>query len=272
MFLYTPIEAVQAYWNKRPCNIRHSTKEIGTMEYFEEVTSRKYLVEPHILKFADFNRWKGKKVLEIGCGIGTDTMMFAKAGAYVTAIDYSEESVKLASLRAKIYEMDDRVKFYCANAERLSREIPEDKYDLIYSFGVLHHTPNPGMALSEIKKFMNKGTELKIMVYHRDSWKALWARLRHPMWPADNAIAMHSEAQTGCPVTYSYTRFSVRELLRGLKITDMFVDHIFPYIIPLYKKYEYKKVWYFRMLPKPLFRWLEKRLGWHLCITAVLPE
>lgn len=271
MFLYTPIESVQQYWNRRPCNIRHSDKPIGTKEYFEEVESRKYMVEPHILEFADFRRWKGKKVLEIGCGLGTDTMMFARAGAKVTAVDYSEESIKLAKIRAKVYEFDN-IEFYHANAERLSREIPVEEYDLIYSFGVLHHTPNPGMAISELKKFMGKHTELRIMVYHRDSFKAMGAQLLHPFWSADKAIAMHSEAQTGCPVTYSYTTESVKTLLNGLEIKDVSIEHIFPYIVKLYKNYEYKFRWYYRMLPKPLFRFLEKRFGWHLCVTACLPE
>ena len=76
-FPETPIAAVREYWNSRPCNIRHSTKPVGTREYFDEVEARKYMVESHIPEFADFERWKGKKVLEIGCGIGTDTINFA---------------------------------------------------------------------------------------------------------------------------------------------------------------------------------------------------
>ncbi len=90
-FEQMPMGRVKEYWNQRPCNIRHSTKPLGTKEYFDEVEARKYFVEPHIPRFAQFERWRGKKVLEIGCGIGTDTINFARHGADVTAIELSEK-------------------------------------------------------------------------------------------------------------------------------------------------------------------------------------
>ena len=77
IFSEVSVDHVREYWNKRPCNIRHSPSEIGTRQYFDEVEARKYFIEPHILPFAQFERWKGKRVLEIGCGIGTDTINFA---------------------------------------------------------------------------------------------------------------------------------------------------------------------------------------------------
>ena len=111
------------------------------------------------------------------------------------------------------------------------------------------------------------------MVYNTNSYKTLWIILKYgkfQFWKRDKLIAKYSEAQTGSPVTYSYTKKSIHEFLEGFKIEDMFVDHIFPYSIPEYKNYEYKKVWYFRILPKPIFRWMEKTWGWHLCATASL--
>ena len=271
-FAEVPIQDVRNYWNARPCNIRHSTAEVGTEEYFNQVEARKYFVEPHIPAFADFEKWRGKKVLEVGCGIGTDTINFARAGAEVTAIDLSSESLALAKKRADVFGLSDKIKFYEANAEHLADFIPAEKYDLIYSFGVIHHSPHPDGILRHLREnFTHADTRLKIMVYYRYSWKVLWMVLIEggKFWKLDEIIAKHSEAQTGCPITYSYSKKTAKTLAGdGFEIDNIFVDHIFPYQIPKYVKYEYEFVWYFRMLPKAVFRWLERRMGWHLCFDA----
>jgi 2-polyprenyl-3-methyl-5-hydroxy-6-metoxy-1,4-benzoquinol methylase len=261
---------VEKYWNDRPCNIKHSNKEIGTKEYFNEVEQRKYFVEPHIPAFAEFDRWKGKKVLEIGCGIGTDTINFARAGAFVTSVDLSEHSLEVAKKRALCFGFEN-ITFYHANAEKLSEIVPIEEFDLVYSFGVIHHTPNPEKAMHEISKYMGKNSTIKIMVYNRHSWKVLWIMLTYGKFRfgnIDNWVARYSEAQTGCPVTYSYTRKTVNKLLEGFKIISVNIDHIFSFDIDEYREYRYKKVWYFRLMPKALFRSLEKCFGWHICVTA----
>ncbi len=270
-FSNIPIERVQSYWDQRPCNIRHSSKIVGTEDYFNEVEARKYLVEPHILAFAEFSRWKNKRVLEIGCGIGTDTINFARNGAQVTAIDISENSLDIARQRAKVFGLEHKITFYQANIEELSQVLPIEKYDLVYSFGVLHHTPQPNRAISQLRNYLHSGSILKIMMYHRYSWKVLQILLEYgngKFWRVDELVAQHSEAQTGCPVTYIYSRQQLSQLLCGFKDIQFQVEHIFPYLIPDYIQYRYVKAKYFRCLPKALFQWLEHRIGWHLCVTA----
>jgi ubiquinone/menaquinone biosynthesis C-methylase UbiE len=272
-FRHVPIERVKEFWDRRPCNIRHSPKPVGTREYFDEVEARKYFVEPHIPRFAQFERWRGKKVLEIGCGIGTDTINFARHGAWVTAVELSERSLEIAQKRAEVYGLSDRIRFYLGNAEELSRFVPVEPYDLIYSFGVIHHTPHPERVIAEMRHYALSGTTVKVMVYHRYSWKVLWILLTYgkgQFWRLAELVAQYSEAQTGCPVTYTFTKREIRDLLErhGFRVTEIWVDHIFPYRIPDYVRYRYVKVWYFRWMPQPLFRWLERHFGWHICVTA----
>lgn len=254
------IHTVQAYWNARPCNIRHSTQQIGTKEYFDEVEKRKYFVEPHIPEFAQFERWRGKRVLEIGCGIGTDTINFARAGAFVTAVDLSDESLKIAKRRAEVFGLQDEIEFFHANAEELASHVPPRKYDLVYSFGVIHHTPNPRSAVVQIRDYMTASSELRMMLYAKQSWKNIMIQ----------AGFDQPEAQSGCPVALTFTRREIRDLLEGFDILEIRQDHIFPFVIEKYVKYEYEIAPWFSAMPQEMFKALEKTLGWHMLITARL--
>ncbi|PCJ50625.1 MAG: methyltransferase type 12 [Gammaproteobacteria bacterium] len=250
------LKNVKDYWNLRPCNILHSQKKVGSKEYFNDVESRKYFVEPHIPDFANFNLWTSKNVLEIGCGIGTDAINFARAGANYTAIELSDESLKIAKQRFETFDLKGT--FIECNAEELSSKLPLKAYDLVYSFGVLHHTPNPQKAFKEIRKVLKDDGELRIMLYARNSWKA------HMI----NAGYDQPEAQFGCPIADTYTREQVHKILQGFKVISITQDHIFPYKIPDYKTYNYVKEDWFEAMPEDMFRSLEKSLGWHLLITA----
>jgi 2-polyprenyl-3-methyl-5-hydroxy-6-metoxy-1,4-benzoquinol methylase len=272
-FEQVPIDQVQSYWDRRPCNIRHSTKPPGTREYFDEVELRKYFVEPHIPRFAEFPRWQNKRALEIGCGIGTDTMNFARSGASVTAVELSEKSLEMARKRAEVYGLSDRIRFFHGSAEQLGQVVPPEPFDLIYSFGVIHHTPHPERVLEQLRNFARPGTTVKIMVYNRHSWKVFWILLTYGkcrFWRLKELIARYSEAETGCPVTYSYSRRELRDLMEqhGFHVKQIQIEHIFPYCIRDYVQYRYIKEWYFRWMPEPLFHALERMLGWHLCVTA----
>jgi 2-polyprenyl-3-methyl-5-hydroxy-6-metoxy-1,4-benzoquinol methylase len=267
------VTKVKEYWDRRPCNVRHSTQPMGTREYFDEVERRKYFVESHIPAFAEFERWRGKRVLEIGCGIGTDTVNFARNGARVTAVDLSDKSLEIARQRVQVYGLQDRVTFYRGNAEELNSVAPAEPYDLVYSFGVIHHTPRPERMLEQVRRYVRPGSVVKIMVYHRRSWKVAGVLLgdgRGQLWKLHELVAKNSEAQTGCPVTYTYTRREGRDLLErhGFRVRQTRVEHIFPYRIEDYVQYRYVREWYFRWMPEPAFRALERRMGWHLCMTA----
>lgn len=268
-------EAVRSYWDRRPCNIRHSNAPMGTKAYYDEVEARKYRVEPHIVDFADFPAWRNLNVLELGCGIGTDTINFARCGANVTAVDISERSLQIAKCRAVIYKLYKRINFFLGNIENLPT-FGGQEFDLVYSFGVIHHTPSPWKALIQARECIKDSGTLKIMVYHKWSWRVfciLFAHGRGRFWKLKDLVATHSEAQTGCPVTYVYSKREIKDMVErcGFKVQEIRVDHIFPYNIPEYVQYQYKKVWYFRWMPRRLFRWLETRIGWHLLVTAT-PE
>jgi 2-polyprenyl-3-methyl-5-hydroxy-6-metoxy-1,4-benzoquinol methylase len=272
-FDHVSVTEVRDYWNKRPCNIRHSPSPVGTKQYFDEVEARKYFVEPHIPGFAAFPRWHGKKVLEIGCGIGTDTINFAREGAKVTVAELSDESIRVAEQRADVFGVSDRISFYNGNAEELTSFVPVGPHDLVYSFGVIHHSPHPERILDEARRYLEPGGTLKVMVYNRYSWKVFWMVLKYgrgDFRKTKRLIAEHSEAQFGSPVTYAYSKRELRAMLekRGFRVTEMFVDHIFPWRIRDYVEYRYVKVWYLRWLPESVFRRIERVLGWHLCATA----
>lgn len=252
------IEDIKDFWNNRPCNIRHSNAEIGTKDYFDAVEKRKYFVEPHIPRFAEFPKWKNKSVLEIGCGIGTDAANFARNGALYNGVELSEKSLAIAKRRFDVYNLTGT--FYSGNAEELSKIVPSKKFDLIYSFGVIHHTPNPERIIFEIKKFMNHESEFRLMLYAKNSWKNIMieAGLDQP------------EAQFGCPIANTYTEQEARRLLSDFEIIDIRQDHIFPFVIDKYIKYEYEKQSWFANMPDVMFHCLEKKLGWHLLIKCKL--
>ena len=253
------ITDVKNFWDGRPCNVKHSSKTIGSKEYFDEVEKKKFFVEPHIKSFSEFNLWNGKKVLEIGCGLATAGINFARYGADYTGVELSKETLELAKKRFEVYGVQGN--FYEGNAENLSNFLPDEKYHLVYSWGVIHHTPHPEKVIQEVKKYLHKNGEFRVMLYASNSWKnyMIGAGLDQP------------EAQYGCPIAYTYTEDEIIELLGDdFIVTNMERDHIFPYQIEPYKKGEYVKQPWFENMPEEMFKILEKKLGWHILITAKL--
>src|SRR5829696_739538 len=136
---------VQDFWNKTPCGSKHADAPEGTREFFEEVERKRYELEPFIPKYAEFEQARGERVLEVGVGLGTDLARFARAGAEVTGIDFSERSVELARRRLELDGLQGEV--LVADAENLP--FADSTFDRVYSWGVLHHTPNTYAAVAE---------------------------------------------------------------------------------------------------------------------------
>jgi ubiquinone/menaquinone biosynthesis C-methylase UbiE len=249
------IESVYNFWNDRPCNIKHSPKEVGTKEYFEEVTKRKYFVESHILDFANFQQYKNKHVLEVGCGIGTAAQSFIESGSIYTGIDISDKAIEIAKKRLEVFNLEGAL--LQANIEEL-RTINGQEFDLIYSFGVLHHTPDIKKSIQNIYNMLKPGGEFKMMLYAKNSWK---------YYEIIEGLDQY-EAQSGVPIANVYTKEEVYELLKDFKNIKINQAHIFPYKIERYKNYIYEKKDHFEAMPKELFDCLEKNLGWHLLISC----
>ena len=250
------IQSVQDFWNGRPCNIKHSPKPVGSREYFDEVEQRKHFVEWHIPGFAQFDRWKGQRVLEVGCGIGTAAVNFARGGADYTGVELSKASLDLTRQRFEVYGL--KGKFQLCNAEELSKHVDRN-YDMVYSFGVIHHSPNQRAIVEEIRKVIKPDGEFRCMLYAKNSWKDIMI---------DGGFDQ-PEAQRGCPIATTYTEDMVQDLYKGLfKVTSISQAHIFPFVIEKYVNYEYELQPWFKAMPPEMFAALERRLGWHMLIVG----
>ena len=159
-------ERVRAFWQAHPCGTKFADAEPGSAKFYELVEAHRYTREWHSPAAANFAGANGLKVLEIGCGLGTDGAQFAAAGAEYTGVDLTEAAVELARQRFAISGL--KGSFQIADAENL--EFDSDAFDLVYSHGVLHHTPDTRRAVNEVWRVLRPGGRAVIMLYHRDSY------------------------------------------------------------------------------------------------------
>ena len=205
---------VREFWEEEPCGSVHGTAPEGTYEYFDQIERTRNELEPFIPEYADFEGARGKALLEIGVGLGSDFVRFARAGARVTGIDLTEHGVQLVRKRLELEGLEGDVRV--ADAESLPFE--DASFDKVYSWGVLHHTPRTEQAVKEAMRVLAPGGELCVMLYSRHSWVSykLWVRFAllegHPTRSLSDVLAAHMESEG----TRGFTKAELREMFRGL--------------------------------------------------------
>jgi len=241
-------EAVTKYWDKTPCGTGGIPLSEWNDKYFDAISKRRDELEPFIAKYAQFDRWAGKQVLEVGCGVGSDLVKFAKAGADITGIDLSPKSVCLARLRLLKYGGNCGV--FQLDAEAMP--FKDGKFDFVYSWGVLHHTPDTIRAISEIHRVTKSGGEICVMLYHKHSLVALQLWLLFglfagkPFRSLDDIFANHHESQG----TKAYTIGEVRRMFAKFKNVEINVQ-LTPYDLR-YKRNGYLPSWLGKFVPQNL--------------------
>jgi ubiquinone/menaquinone biosynthesis C-methylase UbiE len=159
-------ERVRAFWQQNPCGTKFADAPPGSRRFYELVEVHRYKKEWHIPAAAGFAGSAGLSVLEVGCGLGTDGAQFAKAGAKYTGIDLTDAAIDLAKRRFQLFDLPGT--FRVADAERL--DFPDNSFHIVYSHGVLHHTPDIAAAVREIHRVLRPGGKAVVMLYHRNSY------------------------------------------------------------------------------------------------------
>ena len=253
-------DTVKAFWDETPCGTRTVPLSPETREAFEAIERRRYELEPFIPEFARFHEWGEKRILEVGCGIGTDLLQFARAGARVYAVDLSPRSVELARRQLDLHGFEGDIQ--PSEAEHLP--FAEEQFDLVYSWGVIHHAPDPSRVVKEIHRVLRPGGRVCAMVYRKSSLVVLQAyiayallRLR-PLQNLDDIIANHVES----PGTRAYTRRQVNEMFRDFRDVTM-QPVLTPYDIG-YSRLSLIPAWVMELLPN----WL----GWFMVVRGMKPQ
>lgn len=196
-------ERVRDFWQAHPCGTKFTDAPEGSRLFFARVEAHRYAKEWHIPAAADFAASRGLRVLEIGCGLGTDGVQFARAGASYTGVDLTDAAVSLARRNFELQNLTGE--FRTADAENL--DFADDTFDLVYSHGVLHHTPDTERAVKEINRVLRPNGRAVVMLYHRDSYNY---RVNISVLRRAGARLLHNEA--GLRVAHLLTREPIESL------------------------------------------------------------
>ncbi len=252
--------SVREFWNTTPCGTRDVVAEEGSPAFFRAIEQRRYLLEPFIRDFARFSERRGERVLEVGVGAASDHVNFARSGANLTGIDLTPHAIKLAGKRLAMEGLSSDLRV--GDAERLP--FPDASFDFVYSWGVIHHTPDTPRAAREIVRVTRPGGSVCVMIYQRRSLVALQAWILHGLlkgrpWRSLGDVVWSHIESVG---TKAYTSAEARRLFAGL--TDVRVTPVVtPYDVRIGRA---------RFLPRWVQRLVPSRLGWFLVIEGRKPS
>jgi SAM-dependent methyltransferase len=256
---------VQEFWNSDPCGTRYLDGE----EDFEAHARARYALEPYIPEFAKFASSRDLKVLEIGVGLGADYLQWLEAGARATGIDMSAVSLERARRRCEAagYRPDLRV----ADAEHLP--FADESFDVVYSYGVMHHSPDTAGCLREARRVLKPGGEARIMLYHHPSLTGGMLWLRYGALRGKSLRTTVYE-RLESPGTKTYTEAETSSLMEGFE--NLVVKQVFsPGDLLLHRPSDRFQSPLYRLVWKFYPRFLAKRFGrgWglFLLITAKKP-
>lgn len=210
----TEKQQVHDFWNDASCGEDLYLREV-TKEGYNEQAAVRYDLEPYIQDFAQFDEARGKTVLEIGVGLGADHQRFAQAGAILSGIDLTERAVEHTQRRLAAFGLSSNLAV--GDAEEL--EFREGTFDLVYSWGVLHHSPKTEKAVAEVHRVLKEGGSARVMIYHK--WSVigfmLWLRYGllalRPFRGLDDIYSNYLES----PGTKAYSVSAARELFSAFR-------------------------------------------------------
>lgn len=252
------LDDVRAYWESNPLSAAAISYEPGTEEFFRE--HERLRIDSESLdvqrRFYEWDKHSGKRLLDIGCGTGYVVALYARGGARVTGIDIAERSVELTRKRLEYLGLQAKVQI--GNAESLP--FPDASFDVVSSFGVLHHTPDTARALREVHRVLVPGGRALLMFYNRDSfaYRVLFPakRLLQSRW-RDKSAQEQVNAVDGetNPLGKVFSRREIEALMPGFvnfefNTWELFFHHA-------------------GKIPKRLREFLASRWGWFLYVKAV---
>lgn len=259
-------ERAREQWEQDPCGeIYGREHQFGTREFFDAVERHRYQeYAPWMPEVMGFNQFNGARLLEIGCGMGTDLLQFARGGAQVTGVDLTPRSVQISKARFRLYDMPGQ--FAITDGERLP--FADESFDVVYSNGVLHHTPGTEAAVREVHRVLRPGGIAKVMLYHRNSlayWGGLVLRhgvlggefLRGRSMSEVMSRWVEISSTDARPLVKVYSRREARQLFK------MFSD-----VKTEIEQMTRPELHFFRNIPETLFLRLRRSIGWNVIITA----